>query len=82
MSVCEHACVCVCMYELRLVCMDKILHFTNTLNIIPSACIYFKAPLHIHPPTTPKQLKLHTNPQWPTLEWPIPSHTDGRDSQS
>ena len=50
---CVRACVCVCVvcvcacartrasvYELRLVPMDKILRFTNTLIIIITSCAY------------------------------------------
>ena len=37
LCVCVHVhacvCVCVCVYALRIVSMDKILHFTNTLII-------------------------------------------------
>ena len=35
-SVCVRACVCVCVrvYALGIVSMDKILHFTNTFIII------------------------------------------------
>ena len=33
MLVCAGACVCACMYTLRIVSMDKILYFINALII-------------------------------------------------
>ena len=34
MCVCVRACMRVCVYTLRIVCTDKILHFINTLIIM------------------------------------------------